>query len=186
MNNSFLTAAASYYGLDNDQVRKSEAFSDAGEGIIVFEIRVTNDDIVGIAKRMQELASSSNQIVTIHDQPELPSDDQLRSEYGAMTAKQKSAYGSFAQYKTARMAGMLVAFEPDELGMPKRQVTHVDAPDDSEPVNMGAVWLRADELSDAQRQFASDFLGMGHDGQYLVQWAMLTDEQKAKANEVNT
>lgn len=67
-----------------------------------------------------------------------------------------------------------------------RQVVHVDAPEEPEPVSMDAVWIPATQCTDAQLLYASDMTPRLVDGtgaQYLIQWAMLTDEQKQKAKE---
>lgn len=65
-----------------------------------------------------------------------------------------------------------------------RQVVHIDTPEEAETTNMDAVWLPWEECSQAQMQHAVDSVIGGNLGsEYLVQWAMLTDEQKQKAKE---
>jgi hypothetical protein len=64
-----------------------------------------------------------------------------------------------------------------------RVVTHVDAPDEPDPTNMDAVWLPYIECSQAQINFASDMCEKNDGPWHLIQWAMLTDEQKQKAQE---
>lgn len=63
-----------------------------------------------------------------------------------------------------------------------RQVVHVDAPEEPEPVSMDAVWLWEDDATVPQKLHASDTRHHNRDGdyvmQYLVQWAMLTMEQR--------
>jgi hypothetical protein len=61
----------------------------------------------------------------------------------------------------------------------ERQVVHVDTPEEPEPTNMDAVWLSSDDATYVQRMHASDT--DFPNSRYLVQWAMLTDEQKQKA-----
>lgn len=62
-----------------------------------------------------------------------------------------------------------------------RQVVHVDAPEEPEPVSMDAVWLHVSETSKQQRRLSADY--DPRNNHWLIQWAMLTDEQKQKAKE---
>lgn len=76
--------------------------------------------------------------------------------------------------------GKLVLGEHPPIG--ERQVVHVDTPEKPEPTNMDAVWLGFGDVTIAQMQFASDSRNTpAHGNEYLIQWAMLTDEQKQKA-----
>lgn len=76
------------------------------------------------------------------------------------------------------------AWSEQNKAINERQVVHVDTPEEPEPTNMDAVWLTASDTSFAQREFASDCRKeVGQRSEYLVQWAMLTDEQKQKAKQ---
>lgn len=63
------------------------------------------------------------------------------------------------------------------------QAANVVAPKGPEPVSMDAVWLPYDEANPAQMSFASDHRNISGTHEILVQWAMLTDEQKQKTKE---
>jgi len=188
----FLTATASYLGLDPDAISPySELKTDDDWMVAVLYVRLKPSDIIGIGKRMQEIAAQNNDVVQVQTDTvaiEGPTVEAMREAYNALTKAEKGRYGSFARYM-AESSGGIVAEGPAFIVTPgyiaptERTVTHVDTPEEPEPTNMGAVWLDGPECTDAQRQFGSD-TSYCHDTKrtrYLVQWAMLTDEQKQKA-----
>lgn len=90
--------------------------------------------------------------------------------------------------KSTLIAGMrklLAKADAEEMSGSAKKGESTDAPEEPEPTNMDAVWIPAWEVSDAQMQFASDRGEVKTPSsmhvEYLIQWAMLTDEQKAKA-----
>jgi len=177
MSAAFLDAAASYFGLADTSIRKKECFTDSGELVMVFEIPLSIDDIEGITQRMKVMREESVA------EPEIdlsavpyPAPEEMRQAYNALSPAEKSRYGSFARFMA--MGGDAEQAPPTE-GAGARQVVHLDTPEEPEPTNMDAVWVNDEECSPAQRQFASDsdFILRRH----LIQWAMLTDEQKQKA-----
>lgn len=201
----FLTATASYLGLDIEAVgADSHVLFNESQGDVmtaVIHVHLKPSDIIGIGKRMQEIAAQNNDIVHVHTHDEYgdkivtPDQENMRHEYNNLTAAEKGKHGSFGKYVTWRMMNDKPVSSPmqehaalmcDLMGFndapDTRQVTHVDAPEEPEPTNMDAVWLWEHETTQAQRQFAAEGRGeRGHEHQYLIQWAMLTDEQKQKA-----
>ena len=101
MNNSFLTAAASYYGLSLDQVQNdSEIDTSTGEFIAVMRILMTPDDLIGVAERMKAMREEEAQRqreVQSESQSQL-SEDELRRLYNSLPDKRKSYFGSFGRY----------------------------------------------------------------------------------------
>jgi len=73
--------------------------------------------------------------------------------------------------------------EQDAYGnpMPPRKVAHIDAPETEEPTTMDAVWLTASQTTEQQRRLSADY-DVKTD-RWLVQWPMLTEEQRQKAKE---
>lgn len=101
MNNSFLTVAASYYGLSPDNVAYSDWTNDNGEMVVTFAVRPTDDDVLGILSRMKAMREEEAQRQCEQHPFETKSDEELREEYEGMTQRSKSKYGSFARYKAA-------------------------------------------------------------------------------------
>jgi len=64
-----------------------------------------------------------------------------------------------------------------------REVAHIDAPETEEPTTMDAVWMPYDEANPAQLCFASEHRNISGTHEILVQWAMLTEEQRQKAKD---
>lgn len=96
---SFLVAAASYFGLPDTQVMQGSAVETAPGGTIdlVLRISLTPDDVMGIAGRMKVMAEM--------EQPEpgpapaeMPSRERMREEYNALDKRARSEFGSFARY----------------------------------------------------------------------------------------
>lgn len=194
-----LQAARSYYGLADTDVRKTDIYTnDAGQPMLVFELALSAEDFIAIGDRMKNMQQPDTQPDTAII--EGPTVEAMREAYNALSKAEKGCYGSFARYMAESSDGIVDA---DPLGaeafnrryvelggvLPddhtNRQVIHVDAQEEPEPVSMDAVWLEITECTDAQKQLYSD---MRHDPatgnlDYLIQWAMLTDEQKQKAKE---
>lgn len=96
MPNDFMQAAASYFGLGETKVRRSELFTDGGEIVAVFEVVVTGDDMAGIAERMKVLQTAqagSGEAIEAVGIPIL-----TRHDWNALTAQERSRFGSFARY----------------------------------------------------------------------------------------
>lgn len=169
-----LQAARSYYGMDSTPVGKCEMYTNEhGSMRLVIEIPVTGDDFIAIGQRMKAMEEAES-----HEQPDTaiiegPTVEAMREAYNALSKAEKGRYGSFARY---------MAESSTEI---KRQVVHVDAPEEPEPASMDAVWLLGSQIP-AELQFLSSDQRVNEehgDIEYLIQWAMLTDEQKQKAKE---
>lgn len=206
-----LQAARSYYGLADTDVRKTDIYTnEAGQPMLVFELALSAEDFIAIGARMKTLQKGDERLD--EGIIEGPTVEAMREAYNALSKAEKGRYGSFANYMREASNGIVEAQQSwgpspamesimqraidqaeavkkmDEVDYyrdmtPKSsQVVHVDAPEEPEPVSMDAVWLPADECTEAQKTHASDYRSAGYGlPQYLVQWAMLTDEQKQKA-----
>jgi len=176
-----LQAARSYYGLADTESCTTQLFTNqAGQTCVAFEIPLSNEDFAAIVQRMQNMQQPDTQPDTAII--EGPTVADLRRDYDALSRVDKGRYGSFARYIEHGSNGVLTVKEDGSMG---RKVVHVDTPEEPEPTNMDAVWIPAWEVSDAQMQFASDRREVKAPSamhvEYLIQWAMLTDEQKQKA-----
>lgn len=94
----FMQAAASYFGLGETKVRRSELFTDGGELVAVFEVVVTGDDMAGIAERMKALqtaqaGSGEAQTELLYKTP-----GQWRDAYDRLSKQERSRYGSLARF----------------------------------------------------------------------------------------
>lgn len=193
-----LQAARSYYGLADTESCTTQLFTNqAGQACVAFEIALSNEDFAAIVQRMQNMQQPDTQPDTAII--EGPTVEAMREAYNALSKAEKGRYGSFARYM-AESSGGIVTEEPSPAmqailqrtidyaeavkkmdAIEASQVVHVDAPEEPEPVSMDAVWLDAKDCSQAQMMHASD--ADLRSGRHLVQWAMLTDEQKQKEKE---
>lgn len=202
-----LQAARSYYGMEGTPVGKCEMYTNEhGSMRLVIEIPVTGSDFIAIGQRMkamQEAESHEQADTTIAEGPTV---EAMREAYNALSKAEKGRYGSFARYMAESSAGIIDAYtgEPyekllkrEEVSQPSgnlpdkrvfediewkaRQVVHVDAPEEPERVSMDAVWIHGEDATHAQTMFPVDYNALTNE--YLIQWAMLTDEQKQKAKE---
>ena len=187
-----LQAARSYYGLADTESCNTQLFTNqAGQACVAFEIPLSNEDFAAIVQRMQNMQQPDTQPDTAII--EGPTVEAMREAYNALSKAEKGSYGSFARYMAESSGGIVEtqqSWGPNPVAMPRsslntehpaRQVIHVDAPEEPEPVSMDAVWLEAKDCSQAQMMHASD--ADLRSGRHLIQWAMLTDEQKQKAKE---
>lgn len=115
-----------------------------------------------------------------------PTDEQtdathVSSVWFAMSKAEQAAYGHrFGRFVTEYTGGKM---KVDDMLTGTRRVVHVDAPEEPEPVSMDAVWIKERDATQAQKLYAIDEKHGPHEPEYLIQWAMLTDEQKKKAKE---
>lgn len=184
-----LQAARSYYGLADTESCTTQLFTNqAGQTCIAFEIPLSNEDFTAIVERMKAMQQPDTQPDTAII--EGPTVEAMREAYNALSKAEKGRYGSFARYMADWSLGIVSegyiddgATRPDAFGNPGpiRKVAHLNVPEEPEPVSMEAVWLDAKDCSQAQMMHASD--ADLRSGRHLIQWAMLTDEQKQKAKE---
>lgn len=169
MNNSnFLEAAASFYGLAEAPLRKTELFTDAGQVVLAFELVPSDEDMAGIVARMQNMQALEKARAQPQDlEPILPTDERMRAEYGALDPRDKSAFGAFARYKAWRLGQVM-----DEViaGPAEEAVDSAQALADLPP----HVYLQAGECTPLQRAMA---LGQDEKGRYAVAVEDLTPEQ---------
>lgn len=180
-----LQAARSYYGLADTESCTTQLYTNqAGQACVAFEITLSNEDFAAIVERMQNMQQPDTQPDTAII--EGPTVEAMRDAYNALSKAERGRYGSFARYMAESSNGIVTegpAFilTPGYIEPSSREVVHVDAPEEPEPVSMDAVWLEAKDCSQAQMMHASD--ADLRSGRHLVQWAMLTDEQKQKEKE---
>lgn len=187
-----LQAARSYYGLADTESCTTQLFTNqSGQACVAFEIPLSNEDFAAIVQRMQNMQQPDTQPDTAII--EGPTVEAMREAYNALSKAEKGRYGSFARYMAESSDGLIsvIAARADNdikrlqeqveeaRGIADRQVVHVEAPEEPEPVSMDAVWIPFDEVTSAQMMHASDI--DRENDLWLVQWAMLTDAQKAKA-----
>lgn len=190
-----LQAARSYYGLADTDVRKTDIYTnEAGQPMLVFELALSAEDFIAIGARMQKMQQPDTQPDTATI--EGPTMEEMRKQYDALGKAGKGKYGSFGSYMAVISSGIVsdaIAGHMDSVtqtisnAKEGRQVVHVDAPEEPEPVSMDAVWLLGSEIPPGMQFESSDQRINVEKGdfEYLIQWAMLTDEQKQKAKEGN-
>ena len=181
-----LQAARSYYGLADTESCTTQLYTNqAGQACVAFEIALSNADFAAIVQRMQNMQQPDTQPDTAII--EGPTVEAMREAYNALSKAEKGRYGSFGKYMAVMSNGIvsqanreyLAEFLDNAIG--GRKVAHIDAPEEPEPVSMDAVWLTIYEATEAQKMHASEY--DLDKGLLLVQWAMLTDEQKQKAKQ---
>ena len=190
--NDILQAARSYYGLADTESCTTQLFTNqAGQACVAFEIALSNEGFAAIVQRMQNMQQPDTQPDTAII--EGPTVEAMREAYNALSKAEKGRYGSFSNYLKEGSQGILEA-KDNHLSLSElltlveersgRQVIHVDAPEEPEPVSMDAVWLKQSDVDQDKWHFASDHK-IGEDNEYmlLMNPAMLTDEQKQKAKE---
>lgn len=184
-----LQAARSYYGLADTDVRKTDIYTnEAGQPMLVFELALSAEDFIAIGARMQNMQQPDTQPDTAII--EGPTVEAMRDAYNALSKAERGKYKSFARYVAECSGGIVTEGQafivtPGYIEPSSRQVVHVDAPEEPEPVSMDAVWLLGSEVPDGLQFLSADQrinVAKG-DFEYLIPWAMLTDEQKQKAKE---
>lgn len=96
---TFQDAAASYFGLSDTGVRKTEVFTHEGEMLVVFEVPLTTEDVLGIADRMRTLQTDQAAPQATIKAPAVGwTQEELREQYNALSPADRSQYGSFAKY----------------------------------------------------------------------------------------
>lgn len=104
MTPAFLQAAASYFGVNPEQVSGSDWHNADGQLVVSFEFNVAEDDLVGIVDRMKVLKAETPAPEPI---PEPVDVDMfaLRGEWNTMDkAQRKRDYGSFDAFVAAEIA----------------------------------------------------------------------------------
>ena len=194
-----LQAARRYYGLADTESCTTQLYTNqAGQACVAFEIALSNEDFAAIVERMKAMQQPDTQPDTAII--EGPTVEAMRDAYNALSKAEKGRYGSFARYMAESSGGIvdigqqaradyydsMVSDTAAKLlaTSPGRQVVHVDAPEEPEPVSMDAVWIRACDIELLKHAMASDWKrGDDYHMWCLMNPAMLTDEQKQKAKE---
>lgn len=131
------------------------------------------------ARYMQDTSAGIVEIAAASPADEQTDARHVSSVWFAMSKVEQATYGHrFDRFVTEYTGGKM---KVDDMLTGTRRVVHVDAPEEPEPVSMDAVWLPEDAVTEAQKRFPVDYNALTRD--YLIQWAMLTDEQKQKAKE---
>lgn len=154
---SFLVAAASYFGLPDDQVMQGSTVEAGADGSldVVLRVALTPDDIAGIAGRMKVLAEAQPE--PVYAETEVPTREQLREQYNALSKQERSHYGSFHHYVVS--TGLLD---------PYRATDKVDLP--------AHVYLSPAQATSQQKAMA---VGRDEKGNYAIAVEDLSHEQKA-------
>jgi hypothetical protein len=196
-----LQAARSYYGLSDANVRKTEWFTDEGKTILCFEIVAEGEDFIGIVERMKRLQEDLPEPVASEDTGPYAGDVSICGLSGNDMAVWIPTTELFDYQKQHAITGQIdgaltlmpwlhmtkqqrivypLPAQNDE-GVGGRKVAHIDAPEAEEPMTMDAVWLTASQTTEQQRRLSADY-DVKTD-RWLVQWPMLTEEQRQKAKE---
>lgn len=108
MNDTFLKAAASYYG--QPDARKVELFTDGATVVLALELALKDEDMAGIVERMRamwadaEALQAQQQAQATQAMASVPSEQRMRDEYNGMDKRTRSEFGSFARYRAWRGA----------------------------------------------------------------------------------
>lgn len=187
MSPAFLQAAASYFGINPEQLAGSDWNNADGQLVVAFEFNVSEDDLVGIVERMKVIKADADLVAAQVEVVEPMTTErmcELRGRWNTMQKHERRSIGSFEAYVADQTNKQ--SHEDMLAASAGRQVVHIDTPEEPEPTNMDAVWLPVLECNEAQKTMYSDMRanpeGSGN-LEYLIQWAMLTDEQKQKAQE---
>lgn len=187
MSKELVAAAASYFGLDPERLFETSSMHVGAKGALrfVFAIEISEDDYLGIADRMRAMREPLEE-----PQPtwsSLPSLQQVMRDPLAYIGQVGCADLIERACKASRAVALKVAEhtaarEQAAQGVGEREVKHVAAPADEEPGLPDAVWVDVEHLTSAQLALVSD-VTPGTDGRQrcLIQSAMLTPEQRAKA-----
>lgn len=100
---TFQDAAASYFGLAETGVRKTEVFTHEGEMLVVFEVPLTTEDVLGIADRMRTLQTDQAAPQATIEAPVVGwTREELREQYNALSPAERSQFGAFSRYEAWR------------------------------------------------------------------------------------
>lgn len=183
MSKALIDAAASYFGMDPEQLAQG-AMSTNSEGLrFTFIVQCKDDDYLGIADRMRAMRepidsdehSAFVQLPTVQEVMRDPVAYMNRPEC-------KDIFNRAMHVSKAtrdKVYDHIEAQNAQTEGVGGRAVKHVDVPAEEDSALPAAVWLDAKDTTQAQRQMASD--RDGDNERFLVQVAMLTPEQLAKA-----
>lgn len=155
---TFQEAAASYFGLAETNLRKTEVFTDAGEVLLVFEIPLNKDDILGIADRLRAMVEQALP-EPVQAETRGWTREELREQYNALSPAERSQYGAFSRYEAWRR------------GEGSFQVqAKIELP--------AHVYLNPAEATEQQKVMA---IGRDEKGNYAVTMEDLTSDQYAQA-----
>lgn len=170
--NDFIIAAGAYFGIPDDQLMQGSTVDvSTGEMEVVLRVALTSENVTAIGQLMARMALEAKvdaQVAQAKAEAEaeaaaMSDEDQrmaLRAEYNALTASERSAYGSFYRFLQVRMAGLINdPYVPEPVAIPD------------------VVWLEHGEATEQQRYMA---VGLDEKGRVGVDPADLTEEQRAK------
>lgn len=156
MSPTFLQAAASYFGINPEQIAGSDWHNADGQLVVSFEFSVSEDDLLGIADRMKALRESD--VVTAQvEVVEPPSNDEHRQVWNAMDKAARGRFGSFARFVAAGGAELAKAPQeefkmPDYVYLPRSETTEYQRQVSHFNVTTGSYMVQVDDLTDEQRK----------------------------------
>ena len=99
MNSTFLKAAASYFGINPEQVRESDWHNDGGTMVATFSFAINDGDLIGVMDRMKAMRQEQK------PEPAPPvkmtwgdAVAEFGPRFDAMSVHDKSFYGSRGAY----------------------------------------------------------------------------------------
>lgn len=101
MSPAFLQAAASYFGVNPEQLAGSDWNNADGQLVVAFEFNVSEDDMVGIVERMKMIKADADLVVAQVEVVEPMTTErmcELRGEWNTMPKAQRKMVGSFERF----------------------------------------------------------------------------------------
>jgi hypothetical protein len=163
----FIRASASYFGLPVDQLTEGSTLDTTrGDMEVVLRVALLPNDVAEIAQRMERMALEARVDAQVAEQQAaaqvIPTRDQMRDAYNALTPSERSAYGSFYRYCVAVGMGVTDPYVPSAEPEEKVEIPKV-------------VWLDRSEATEQQKVMA---VGVDERGRYGMDADDLTYEQR--------
>lgn len=101
MSPAFLQAAASYFGINPEQLAGSDWHNADGQLVVAFEFNVSEDDLVGIVDRMKVIKADADLVVAQVEVAEPMTTErmcELRGEWNTMPKAQRKTIGNFDRF----------------------------------------------------------------------------------------
>lgn len=159
MSPTFLSAAASYFGINPEQIAGSDWHNADGQMVVAFEFNVSEGDLVGIVDRMKTMLAQEPAVVEeVADESEHKA--QARKVWDAMDAPLKGRFGSFGRFLAS--GGKLIeepataeaATIPAYVLVDRSQVTEYQKVCSPVDPATGCYMVQVDDLTPEQKKIA--------------------------------
>lgn len=149
MSPTFLNAAASYFGINPEQIAGSDWHNADGQLVVSFEFNVSEDDLLGIADRMKVLRLAQPEPDLSSVPYPIPDSDELRKAYNALSKEGRGRFGSFARF--VAVGGAQPAEVPPYVLLNRNEVTDLQKATSSLDPASGKYMVQVDDLEPHQR-----------------------------------